>query len=178
MPLTLPLRCGHLVARLCRPGASRASMGPLSMAVPERVERARGFSVLRLRAAAVPQLEMRYLGRVLLHAALVGAITGLAGSLFFVALEVVQRFLLEDLAGYQPLRAYGETVVEMATHAPFRPWLLLILPGLGALLGGALTSYFAPEARGGGGDAMLHAFHHEGGAVRRRVAPSRPSLRF
>src|SRR4051812_18896704 len=70
--------------------------GRTSMAVPGRVERARGFSVLRLRAAAVPQLEMRYLGRVLLHAALVGAITGLAGSLFFVALEVVQRFLLED----------------------------------------------------------------------------------
>lgn len=141
------------------------------MALPERVERGRGFSVLRLRAAAVPQLELRYLGRVLLHAALVGAVTGLAGSFFFVALEVVQRFLLEDLAGYQPLRAYGETVVEMTTHAPFRPWLLLILPGLGALAGGALTSFLAPEARGGGGDAMLHAFHDEGGAVRRRVAP-------
>src|SRR5258706_15351120 len=141
------------------------------MALPERAERARGFSVLRLRAAAVPQLELRYLGRVLLHAALVGAVTGLAGSFFFVALEVVQRFLLEDLVGYQPLRAYGETVVEMATHGPFRPWLLMILPGLGALAGGALTSFLAPEARGGGGDAMLHAFHDEGGTVRRRVAP-------
>jgi CIC family chloride channel protein len=141
------------------------------MALPERVERARGFSILRLRAAAVPQLELRHLGRVLLHAALVGAVTGLAGSLFFVALEVVQRSLLEDLAGYQPLRAYGESVVEMVTHAPFRPWLLMVLPGLGALIGGALTSFFAPEARGGGGDAMLHAFHHENGTVRRRVAP-------
>jgi CIC family chloride channel protein len=141
------------------------------MALPQRVERGRGFSILRLRAAAVPQLELRYLGRVLLHAALVGAVTGVAGTVFFVALEVVQRFLLEDLAGYQPLRASGERVVEMVTHAPFRPWLLMILPGLGALIGGGLTSYFAPEARGGGGDAMLHAFHHEGGAVRRRVAP-------
>ena len=148
------------------------------MAVPERVERARGFSVLRLRAAAVPQLEMRYLGRVLLHAALVGAITGLAGSLFFVALEVVQRLLLEDLAGYQPLRAYGETVVEMATHAPFRPWLLLILPGLGALLGGALTSYFAPEARGAEATRCCTPSTMRAAQSGDEWPRSRPSLRY
>ncbi|HEX9296194.1 MAG TPA: chloride channel protein [Polyangiaceae bacterium] len=138
------------------------------MALPERAERARGFSVLRFRAAA-PQLELRYLGRMLLHAALVGAVTGTVGSLFFVALEVVQRFLLEDLAGYLPLRAHGELVIPNRVETPFRPWLLVILPGVGALLGGVLTTFMAPEAQGGGGDATLRAFHHEEGVVRRRV---------
>jgi CIC family chloride channel protein len=141
------------------------------MALPERAERppARGFSILRLRAAAVPQLDLRYVGRTLLHAALVGAVTGIVGTLFFVALEIAQRFLLEDLAGYLPLRAHGESVIASTASTPFRPWLLLVLPGLGALAGGALTAFVAPECQGGGGDATLHAFHQQGGTVRRRV---------
>ena len=65
-----------------------------TMALSERAGRSRGLSVLRLGAAAVPELEFRYLGRMLLHAALVGALTGLVGSLFFVALEIVQTFFL------------------------------------------------------------------------------------
>ena len=139
------------------------------MALTERTERSRGFSVLRLGAAAVPELEFRHLGRMLLHAALVGALTGLVGSLFFVGLEIVQAFLLEDLAGYKPLKAYGESLTPSFNATPFRPWLLMLLPGVGALIGGLLTSSLAPEAQGGGGDATLHAFHHQGGVVRRRV---------
>src|SRR5688572_22660692 len=139
------------------------------MALSERAERSRGFGILRLGAAAVPELEFRYLGRMLLHAAVVGALTGLVGSLFFVALEIVQRLLLEDLAGYKPLKAHGEALMRSLDGAPFRPWLLILLPAVGALLGGLLTSFVAPEAQGGGGDAMLHAFHHQGGVVRRRV---------
>ena len=61
----------------------------------------------------------------------------------------------------------GHTV-EDGPAIPFRPWVLAILPGIGALLGGILTIW-APEARGGGGDATLHAFHQQGGVVRRRV---------
>ena len=117
----------------------------------------------------MPQLDLRFLGRMLLHAALVGAVAGSVGSLFFVTLEIVQRYLLEDLAGYQPLRAHGELVMSSANATPFRPWLLMIIPGLGALAGGILTAFVAPEAQGGGGDATLHAFHHQGGVVRRRV---------
>jgi CIC family chloride channel protein len=139
------------------------------MVLPERGRKTgRGFSFLRLRSAAVPQLDLRYLGRTLLHAAVVGVMTGIAGSLFFVALEHAQRWMLEDLTGYAPLRAFGETVVSAESTTPFRPWILLFIPAIGALLGGVLT-YFAPETRGGGGDAMLHAFHQEKGIVRRRV---------
>src|SRR4051794_32544399 len=114
------------------------------MAAPQRAERARGFNVLKLRAAAVPQLEMRVLGRILLHAALVGAVAGTVGSLFFLALEVAQRFLLYDLAGYVPLRASGELVLSSGGQRVFRPWVLLVLPGLGALVGGLLTAFLAP----------------------------------
>src|ERR1700742_3902289 len=115
-------------------------------------------------------VDLRIVGRTLLHAALVGVVAGLMGAAFFAALEVVQRFLLEDLGGYRILRASGETFMpELDALRPFRWWLLLFLPALGAL-GSGLVSGLAPETRGGGGDAMIDAFHQKGGVIRRRVA--------
>jgi CIC family chloride channel protein len=114
-------------------------------------------------------LDLRILGRTLLHAALVGAAAGLVGALFFYLLEWVQHILLEELCGYVPLRAHGEGVVQKAQGRPFRPYLLALLPALGGLLCGLLTSRFAPEAAGGGGNAMIHAYHEQGSHMRRRV---------
>jgi chloride channel protein, CIC family len=113
-------------------------------------------------------LDLRILGRTLLQAAVVGAAAGLVGAGFFAALEGVQRILLEIGAGYRPLRAHGETFLGEVEGRPFRPFLLLLLPAAGALLSGLLTRW-APEARGGGGDATIEAFHHKGGVVRPRV---------
>jgi chloride channel protein, CIC family len=113
-------------------------------------------------------LDLRILGRTLLHAAVVGAAAGLVGAAFFAALEGVQRLLLELGAGYRPLRAHGENFLPHVPHGEFRPWLLLVLPAAGALLSGLVTRW-APEARGGGGDATIEAFHHKGGAVRTRI---------
>ncbi len=53
--------------------------------------------------------DLRIVGRMLFHAAIVGVAAGLVGAAFFAALEVVQRLILEDLGGYRPLRAHGET---------------------------------------------------------------------
>ena len=113
-------------------------------------------------------LDLRIVGRTLLHAAAVGVVAGLAGAAFFAGLEYFTRAMLEELAGYIPLRADGETFAAGGGFHTFRPWLLVILPGLGGLACGLLTR-LAPETRGGGGDAMIDAFHHEGGRIRRRV---------
>jgi CIC family chloride channel protein len=120
-------------------------------------------------AGATP-LDLRIVGRTFLHAIVVGLVAGLAGAAFFAAVEHLQKLLLEDCAGYVPLRAHGESVaVAAGASVPsFRPWLLVILPALGGLLCGLLT-LLAPETRGGGGDAMIDAFHHQGGVIRRRV---------
>jgi CIC family chloride channel protein len=132
-----------------------------------RPARDRGFLAPLLVAAA--PLDLRILGRTLLHAALVGLGAGLIGAAFFGGLEIVQRVLLEAVAGYVPLRAHGQGtfMAERAVHH-YRPWLLLFIPGVGALLSGLVTS-LAPETRGGGGDAMIDSFHHGGGVIRRRV---------
>jgi len=113
-------------------------------------------------------LDLRIVGRTLLHAAVVGGVAGLAGAAFFAGLEYFTRAVLEELAGYIPLRADGETFAAGGGFHTFRPWLLALLPGLGGLACGLLT-LLAPEIRGGGGDAMIEAFHYEGGQIRSRV---------
>ena len=65
--------------------------------------------------------DLRIVGRMLLHAAIVGVAAGLMGAAFFAALEVVQRLILEDLGGYRPLRAHGETFLAEATDLPPLP---------------------------------------------------------
>lgn len=113
-----------------------------------------------------PTLQM--LGRVLLHAAAVGAAVGFSSLLFVEGLDLTQHFVLERLAGYSPLRAAGEGEALAPMRTPFRPWLLFILPAIGALIGGA-ASMLAVETRGGGSDAIIDAYHNRGGQVRRRV---------
>ena len=138
--------------------------------LPRRA-RLRLLALTKVFGAASAPLEFQILGRVLLRAALVGAAAGLLGSLFFACLEAVQRILLEDWAGYLPMRAGGEQVLGAVTvHHPFRPWVLLVLPASGALLGGAISTWLAPETRGGGSDAIIEAFHQNRGLVRKRVA--------
>ncbi len=142
------------------------------MRVPKlRMERVWGFWPGMLDAGP---LDLRLAGRVLLHAAVVGAGAGLLGAGFFASLEWLQRLLLEELAGYVPLRAFGEQFAA-GPEVPhvFRPWLLLLLPLLGGLVCGWLSRY-APEVRGGGGDAMIDAFHRHGGLLRRRVLWIKP----
>jgi CIC family chloride channel protein len=130
-------------------------------------------AVIRARFSQVlPEapLELRLVGRVLLHAAVVGVAAGLVGAAFFAGLEGAQRLVLEGLAGFTPLRARGEAVFAAGAEVPFRPWVLAILPALGGLASGLLTAFLAPEAAGGGGDATVAAYHR-GEAVRARVVP-------
>jgi CIC family chloride channel protein len=124
--------------------------------------------LLALVTPAEQPLELQIVGRTLLHAALVGLGAGLIGCAFFAGAELVQNVLLEQLAGYAPLRAHGEKVWGPASDPQLRLWLLLVIPAAGALVAG-LIMRLAPECRGGGGDAAIEAFHHGNGVVRRRV---------
>src|SRR3954468_23914270 len=83
--------------------------------------------------------DLRIVGRMLFHAAIVGVAAGLMGAAFFAALEVVQRLILEDLGGYRPLRAHGETFLPEINLGDFRPWLLALVPAVGALASGIIS---------------------------------------
>jgi chloride channel protein, CIC family len=115
--------------------------------------------------------EMRAIGRVVLHALLVGVLVGAGACAFYALLAVSERVLLEGLAGYKPLRPAGEHALDFPMPArPFSPLVLAILPGLGALAAGYIAHLFASETSGGGGNAYIEAFHRRGGAMRKRVA--------
>lgn len=118
-------------------------------------------------------LELQIAGRTLLHAGFIGFGAGVLGCLFFAGTEIVQHALLERWAGYEQLRARGELVISASSHGAVQLWLLMIIPMLGALCGG-LVMRFAPECRGGGGDAAIDAFHQHNGVVRRRVLWVKP----
>lgn len=115
-------------------------------------------------------LDLRLIGRTLLHAILVGVVAGLVSVLFVGALELIEELVLGRLTGYVGLRASGESVFGLGPEERHvRLWLLPVIPAVGALLSGILTARLAPEAGGGGGDGMIASFHEQGGVVRRRV---------
>jgi CIC family chloride channel protein len=135
---------------------------------PERPEVRPDRSLLGFFGAVAPPLDVQILGRTLLHTVLVGVAAGLVGAAFFAGLEHAQFYFLDRWAGFSPLRAHGERIIAEHAASPFHPWMILLLPAVGGLLAGLLTE-LAPETRGGGGDAMIRAFHHQGGIIRRRV---------
>ncbi len=133
-------------------------------AVPTRLA-----SLLQIVSIERSPLAFQMVGKMLLHAALVGAAAGLVGTAFVAGVEIVQQWVLEEGGGYRPLRAAGEGLVETGTHSAFRPWMLFFIPAIGALFAGLLSARFAPETMGGGTDATIDAFHNKKGIVRKRV---------
>ncbi len=113
-------------------------------------------------------LDLRIVGRTLLHAALVGVAAGLVGAALFAAIEYLQVLVLERYVGYRPLRAFGEEFAAGTEPGRFQPWLLLFVPAVGGLLTGWVTRW-APETRGGGGNAMISTFHQRNASIPRRV---------
>ena len=100
----------------------------------------------------------------------VGIFAGLGAIFFEVLLKITSYLLLRVPTGYmEPAR--GAQPVLIATLANTRTWLFLLIPTLGGLAAGLLVFLLAPEAEGHGTDAMIDAFHHSDGFIRKRVPP-------
>ena len=100
----------------------------------------------------------------------VGVFAGLGAIFFEELLKITLYHLLRLPTGYmEPIR--GERPALIATLASTRTWLFLLIPTLGGLAAGLLVFLLAPEAEGHGTDAMIDAFHHFDGFIRKRVPP-------
>jgi CIC family chloride channel protein len=98
----------------------------------------------------------------------VGVVAGLGAILFEELLRHGLHFFLYIPVGFfEPVRGSDQALVDMV--AAHRSWLYLIIPALGGLASGLLVFLIAPEAEGHGTDAMIEAFHHKGGYIRKRV---------
>src|SRR5262249_52371561 len=86
--------------------------------------------------------QMRVLGLSLV----VGVISGFGAIVFFLACEVVFHYALGVGVGYHPVTPGGEQPMFAETAGGRRPWLLLVVPALGGLLGGIIVYTLAPEA--------------------------------
>jgi CIC family chloride channel protein len=100
----------------------------------------------------------------------VGILAGLGAIFFEVLLKYTLHLVLNLPTGYlEPVK--GLEPLLIASMAQTRTWLFLLIPTLGGLAAGLLVFLLAPEAEGHGTDAMIEAFHHAGGFIRKRVPP-------
>lgn len=112
-------------------------------------------------------MQSRYLSKLLDHlapkeglvllvlAVVVGAATGLAAVLFIRLIALINHLSYFSLAGLLPWLG--------------RFWFVII-PALGALIGGPIIVYFASEAKGHGVPEVMQAMILKGGRIRPRVA--------
>lgn len=85
----------------------------------------------------------------------VGAATGFAAVCFIRLIAVIHNFAYSDIASLIPSLGRG--------------WFVVI-PVLGACIGGPIIAYFASEAKGHGVPEVMQALIQEGGRIRPRVA--------
>lgn len=109
------------------------------------------------------------LARLLFLCALVGAGAGLGAIAFYWCLEAVHHFTVEQLAGYHPTTPGGEARLFPEAHVPFNPWILFLLPPLGAFVSGILVDKLAPNAAGGGTEVAIDSYHKMAGPIPVRV---------
>jgi CIC family chloride channel protein len=115
---------------------------------------------VRIRSAA-------YLRKWIVLGAVIGVISGLGAALFFAALDLGMRILLEALAGFVPASPLGEGGRPITDAT--RPWAIPLVVALGGLISGIIVFRLAPEAEGHGTDAAIAAFHHGPRRIRGRI---------
>ncbi|MBN1561176.1 chloride channel protein [candidate division KSB1 bacterium] len=108
-------------------------------------------------------------GRLFLASIIVGIVAGIGAILFFEALSRFSHYILNVGANYFPPEPAGEVTGHAPLGGAIRWWVLLIAPAIGGLISGILVFTWAPEAEGHGTDAMIDAFHHKKGIIRKRV---------
>lgn len=97
-----------------------------------------------------------YMPKIFL-AAFIGFVTGLVAVAFHYGLGLATKLVQMPWTGENPL--------------PW--WTFSIMPAFGGLIVGVIIYKIAkaPETAGQGTDNMIKSFHHEGGKIRKRVAP-------
>lgn len=123
---------------------------------------------MRFLADSWERLKAHSLTRMVLLSVLVGVVAGLGAIAFNFALNFTNDILMVRAVGYVLPKPGGEGATVFPSP-PARRWLLFLVPALGGLLSGVLVFSLAPEAEGHGTDAMVAAFHHNRGIIRKRI---------
>ncbi len=114
-------------------------------------------------------LDVKSIGKWFIYSTLIGIVAGLGSSAFFYMLEKSAHFFLNNLGGYYPPVAGGESGGLISSGHVHPGWIVGLVPPLGGLIAGVIIYKWAPEAAGHGTDAVIDAFHRLRGVIRKRV---------
>lgn len=124
-------------------------------------------------------LARRYTHIALMRWLVLGVVAGLgSGTLaiaFHAGLEGLSHLLQVHLAGLTLPHPSGEKLLS-GPPGPYRPWLIPVFTTAVGLVTGLLVTRFIPKSLEGvtdGTDAMIKAFHTQGGVIR----PAVPALK-
>ncbi len=114
------------------------------------------------------RIRTHSLSRLVLLSIVVGIVAGFGALVFNFVLDYANQTMMVRAVGYELPKPGGEGATVYPSP-PARRWLLFLVPALGGLLSGVLVFSLAPEAEGHGTDAMIAAFHHKRGVIRKRI---------
>lgn len=126
---------------------------------------------VRLKTIRWPGLApiLSYLAKWTLRGGLIGAMAGLLAAAFYACLSLSTTWLMGALTGHEPARYAaqpgGFQPATLFTHA----WAVPLVCGAGALLGGLVVFWLAPETQGHGTDAAISSIHENPTGTRGRV---------
>src|SRR3989442_10877809 len=110
------------------------------------------------------------LGRWIALSLMIGIVAGLGAVVLQFGIDSMNRLTLGGIAGFGTPGLPTEGGHLAQTYLPgYRWWWFLLVPTLGGLVSGIVIYTWAPEAEGHGTDAVIRAFHREGGYIRARV---------
>ena len=114
--------------------------------------------------------RMKLLRRWTLYGVLIGIVSGIGAVIFYGLLSLVAHYTLGGIAGYYPVPPAGEApLFAEESGGSLNRLFLLVIPAFGGLISGVIVYTFAPETEGDGTDAMIEAYNHKRGIIRRRV---------
>ena len=112
---------------------------------------------------------IRSTGRLFLASIVVGIVAGVGAIIFFSFLNWVTHTSLHTICNYFPPEPAGEQSGYAPTTGPIRWWLIWLVPAIGGIISGFIVFTWAPETEGHGTDAVIEAYHHKRGYIRKRV---------
>ena len=122
------------------------------------------------------KLNFEYIEHWVPYSILIGLVAGMGAVFFYYLLSIASHHLLGGIGHYYPPPPGGEAdiftapgVVPPGLLSDPHTWILVLLPAIGGLIAGILIYRYAPEAEGHGTDAVIDAYHQQGGFIRKRV---------
>nr|QNT35604.1 voltage-gated ClC-type chloride channel ClcB [uncultured Methanosarcinales archaeon] len=122
------------------------------------------------------KLNFEYIEHWVPYSILIGLVAGMGAVFFYYLLSIASHHLLGGIGHYYPPPPGGEAdiftapgIVPPGLLSDPHTWILVLLPAIGGLIAGIIIYRYAPEAEGHGTDAVIDAYHQQGGFIRKRV---------